>query len=81
MLCKRSRKRVQSYERDLAFSGAVFPGRNAGASLKQLFRFVAFLPPYVFPGRNAGASLKPVQTPAEAVRALWSSPAEMPGPH
>ena len=43
--------------------GASFPGRNAGASLKQgrdLQARIGFFER--FPGRNAGASLKPAQT-------------------
>ena len=45
-----------------AYSAAVFPGRNAGASLKHAGRgFLMERHGLVFPGRNAGASLKRVE--------------------
>ena len=36
----------------------VFPGRNAGASLKRSAKTGEVISSIVFPGRNAGASLK-----------------------
>ncbi len=59
----------------------IFPGRNAGASLKQhvLFRYHDHC--RIFPGRNAGASLKREIQNGRASHHCLSSPAEMPGPH
>ena len=59
----------------------VFPGSNAGASLKPIDPRETDRRRVVFPGSNAGASLKPVDLGDHFREHRMSSPAAMPGPH
>ena len=59
----------------------IFPGTNAGASLKLLFLNIECTHKEIFPGRNAGATLKLGLDGVLVPHGGRSSPAKMPGPH